>query len=135
MSHLAQRRRHPRGFTLVELMLAIAILGLLALLALNEFKTQIMLAKRTEAVVGLNLLWKAQKSYYARFGRYATTFDDLEFAINDGKQLSASVYKGARYTYQLAQPWGEQSFYCIATAQLDTDPWPDILEIFEKTGG
>lgn len=116
-------------------MLTLAILGVLMLLAGNEFRSQIMFAKRTEAVVGLNLLWKAQKAYFATHSRYATTFDELDFSITGGKQLSAGVYQGARYTYQLAQPWGEDSFYCIATAQLDTDPWPDILEIFEKTGG
>ncbi|MEW5737718.1 MAG: prepilin-type N-terminal cleavage/methylation domain-containing protein [Myxococcota bacterium] len=126
------RRRSPRGFTMIEVMLIAAILGVLTQIAINEFRVQIMHAKRTEAVLGLSHMWKAQKAYQARHGHYARTFEDLDFSVAGGKQLTPQVYKGGRYTYQLSQPWGPQSFYCIATAQLDGDPWPDILEIFEK---
>jgi prepilin-type N-terminal cleavage/methylation domain-containing protein len=124
--------RRSRGFTILELMLVLAIVSVLAQIAVNEFKAQIMFAKRTEAVIGLNALWKAQKEHLGRTGRYAGTFDELNFGVIGGKQLGPSVYKGNRYTYQLSQPWGKDSFYCIATAQLDADSWPDILEIFEK---
>jgi prepilin-type N-terminal cleavage/methylation domain-containing protein len=126
-------RRHPRGFSLTEMMLVVSIIGILVQIVLNEFKSQIMYAKRTEAIVGLNAMWKAQKEHLARTGHYTGTFDDLDFGITGGKQLAPGVYKGSRYTYQLSQPWGEDSFYCIATAQLDADPWPDIIEIFEQT--
>ena len=125
------RRTSPKGFTLIELMLVVAIIGILATIVTNEFSGQISLAKRTEAVAGLSALWTAQQSFYAENGVYASNFAQLPFAIEGGSRLSATSYKGARYTYQLSQPWGSTSYYCIATAQLDADPWPDILEIYE----
>src|SRR4051794_35933977 len=112
-------------------MLVVAIIGLLATLSVNEFGAQIMLAKRTEAVTGLSALWTAQQAHYVEHGEYASTFRDLAFEINGGTLLSPTSYKGNRYTYQLSQPWGSTSYYCIATAQLDADPWPDILEVYE----
>jgi Tfp pilus assembly protein PilE len=112
-------------------MLVVAILGILATISVNEFGGQLMRAKRTEAIVGLGALWTAQQAHYLEHGTYAGNFIELrEFDIG-GERLSATSYRGRRYTYQLSQPWGEASFYCIATADLDGDPWPDILEIYE----
>ncbi len=112
-------------------MLAVAIIGLLAAISINEFSAQIMYAKRTEAVTGLGALWTAQQVYFMEHGVYAGNFGELAFDINGGTRLSPTSYKGGRYTYQLSQPWGSTSYYCIATAQLDADPWPDILEVYE----
>lgn len=126
-----RRARGPRGFTLIELLLVIAIIGMLATISVNEFSASIMRAKRTEAVVGLGALWTAQQDYYAEHGVYAGNFVVLRTFDLGGQRLSATSYKGNRYTYQISQPWGAASFYCIATAQLDNDPWPDILEIYE----
>lgn len=124
--------RSRRGFTLVELMMVVALISILATIAVNYFTGMIMRAKRTEAVVGLGHLWRAQLGYHYRTGQFAGTFSELDFGIVGGRQLSATSYRGRRYTYELSQPWGANSFYCIATAQLDTDPWPDVLEVFDE---
>ena len=124
------RRNASRGFTLIELMLTVAIMGLLATISLNEFGVQLMSTKRVEAVTGLGALYTAQQFHYLEHGKYAGTFSELAVEM-DGIELSPTSFRGNRYTYQISQPWGEASFYCIATAQLDGDPWPDILEIYE----
>ncbi|MBE2249044.1 MAG: prepilin-type N-terminal cleavage/methylation domain-containing protein [Myxococcus sp.] len=128
-------RNRRRGFSLIDVMLTIALVGLLASIAVGELNSRTMVARRTEAVVGLTLLWKAQQEHLASHGRYAGDFSELAFQIEGGTQLGSDSYRGKLYTYQLSQPWGESSFYCIATAQLDGDPWPDILEIFETGEG
>ena len=102
--------------------------------ALGEQSLSNLRAKRTEAVAGLEALWTAQRDYYSEHGVYAASFKQLAFEINGGTLQSPTQYTGGRYTYQLSQPWGATSFYCIATAQLDADPWPDILEIYEVPG-
>ena len=64
---------------------------------------------------------------------FASSFADLPtFQVQGGRLVSATEYQGPRYSYQLSQPWGDTSFYAVASAQLDTDPWPDILEVIER---
>lgn len=131
------RRRRHSGFTTIELAFVLAIVSLLAAIAVIELNTQVMLARRTEGLIGLNALWKAQQLHLVEHGRYAASFAELDFAIEGGSlvPLTPNMYRGPLYTYQLTQPWGVGSYYCIATAQLDGDPWPDVLEVMETGGG
>jgi prepilin-type N-terminal cleavage/methylation domain-containing protein len=48
-----------RGFTLIDVMIALAVIAILASLASPEFDTMLARTRRTEAVVGLHALWTA----------------------------------------------------------------------------
>lgn len=125
-------RRTNSGFTVLDLMIVMAILGLLATVALDEFQHSLSRAKRTEAVVGLDALWIAEKEYYnSHDEHYAGSFADLGFQVEGGVRLSTTKMKGHRYTYYLSQPWGPTSFYCAAVGQIDQDPYPDVVTIDE----
>jgi type IV pilus assembly protein PilA len=54
-----------RGFTLVELMIVIAILGILAALAIPAFTAYVARAKTSEASSNLNQMFKCTASYYS----------------------------------------------------------------------
>jgi len=127
--------RSRRGYTVLELMTAIAIIGLLAGIAVNLYTAQQMRSKRAEAWEGLSAIESAQQYYYTQHDSYNPTFNNLDFDIEGGRRLSLTSYQGARYVYQLSQPWGSKSYYCIATANLDEDSWPDILEVYDTGDG
>jgi len=59
-----------RGFTLIELMIVVAIIGILASVAIPSFINYQLTAKRAEAFANLGALSKAQKSYYAEFNTF-----------------------------------------------------------------
>jgi len=65
--------RHLRsaGFTTIELMIGVVIVGILAALAIPTFKNYVYRGRVTEAVTVLNEIKTRQEAYRARFGNYA----------------------------------------------------------------
>ncbi len=60
-----QSRRREKGFTLIELMIVVAILGILAAVAIPSFRNYQWKAKRSEAYVNLGAMANSQKAYHA----------------------------------------------------------------------
>ncbi len=59
-----------RGFTLIELMIGVAIIGLLAALAIPEYQSMLMRAKRAEMPAHLDAMGTSEKAYMAEWGSY-----------------------------------------------------------------
>lgn len=67
MSH----RSPSAGFTTIELLIGIAIVGILAALAIPTFKSYVYRSRVNEAVTVLNEIKTRQEAYRSRFGNYA----------------------------------------------------------------
>jgi type IV pilus assembly protein PilA len=58
------RRRAVAGFTLIELMIVVVIIGILAAVAIPVFLKYIRRSRTTEATSNIRLLWTASTAYY-----------------------------------------------------------------------
>jgi prepilin-type N-terminal cleavage/methylation domain-containing protein len=81
--------------TLLELMIAVSIIGVLASVAIPSFRNYQYTSKTAEAKANLGALGKAQKAYYAEFNTYVAVLPEplttLGVAPSTEKRPSASV--------------------------------------------
>ena len=69
--------RNRKGFTLIELMIVVVIIGILAAIAIPKFSQVSKNAKQSEAYSVLAQICTLQKTYFERNDTYAATEGDL----------------------------------------------------------
>jgi type IV pilus assembly protein PilA len=62
------------GFSLVELMVVVAIIGVLAAMSAGQVQKQIAKARQSEAKTNLATLWSAVETFRAEYNTYTTDF-------------------------------------------------------------
>jgi len=77
------------GFTLVELMIVVAIIGVLSAVAVPNFKKYQAKAKTSEAKVQLAAAYTAEQAFYGDFGMYAVCLGYMGY---DPNRESAARY-------------------------------------------
>jgi len=66
--------RKNKGFTLVELMIVVAIIGILAAIAIPNFMMFVAKTKRSEVKYNLEAIFKAEISYFAEQNTFSNSF-------------------------------------------------------------
>jgi prepilin-type N-terminal cleavage/methylation domain-containing protein len=141
-------RSHPAniqaGFTLVELMFAVAIVAILATLAIPGFSHYLNRSRAQEATDFLNVIRLRQESYRSEFGQYCNVNTPHPATMPVGgkmaawtpapanwQQLGANPDGAVRFTYDTQaglpgttpanNPWGitGNDFWYVATAVGD----------------
>jgi type IV pilus assembly protein PilA len=105
--------RKSSGFTLVELLVVIIIIGILTAIALPNFLNQTAKAKQNEAKQNINLFNKTQNAYRLENSTFATSFDVLA----TGSLRGAATANTTLYSYTMATSNGTDSTTIQATAK------------------
>ena len=110
---MKSRRYKQDGFTLIEIMVVILILGLLATIVVQSLRGAADKAKTTKAKADLAEIKTALDRYYLDNGYYPSTDQGLSALVSpptSGRQ--AANYESGGYIERLpADPWGNQYFY------------------------
>jgi prepilin-type N-terminal cleavage/methylation domain-containing protein len=70
----------PRnGFTLAELMVVVAVIGILSMVAVPQYKKYVIKSRKTEAKMGLASIFVAEQSAFAEYATYGTCLDALGY--------------------------------------------------------
>src|SRR5438270_1428341 len=85
-------RKLRNGFTLIELMIAVAIIGILAAVAIPNFMKFQARSKQSEAKTNLKALFTAEKAFKLEKDRYSSLVGEIGF----------SPERNNRYAYYLA---------------------------------
>ena len=105
-----------KAFTLNEMLLVLAILGILLLLALPQFMPLIAKTKAQEAKIQLKFIANLQTQYSYINSKYSMEFNEIDF------ELPRSVSEGgtANYRYEMIEA-SNNAFKTRAEAVVDFD--------------
>lgn len=123
------RARGRRGFSLIELLIVVAIILILAAIAAPKLNQNRMHAQETAAVREIQTIHVAQTQYYSQFGRYATTLAELGPPAGGQEGPSAAnlipgeLAKGQKSGYKFTVTGGPTGYVLQA-----------VPEVFGNTG-
>lgn len=129
---LRKFHRNSKGFTLIELMIVVVIIGILAALAIPRFMRSTTKSKQSEAKQLLKQIYTMQRAYRQEFNSYCLNGATASATADDAfRRIGVDIQASARYTYLMAAALN--TFSCTATADLDDDPVVDTWTI-NQTG-
>lgn len=113
MAPLRKRRLRQRGFSLIELLIVIAIILIILSIALPQMGKSRMHAQEMAAIASIRTINEMEQQYYTEFGHYATSISQLGPPTSSGAQegpdaaglIPASLASGTSggYNYTITQ--------------------------------
>ena len=120
------KSRKVQGYNLTEILIVIAIIGILIMLALPDQTSTISKAKALEAKTQLNHLLSLQKVHFYEKSRYSENLEEIGF---DQQKLAT---EGGQANYLIAIEEANGSYFratATAVADFDGDGTFNVWEI------
>jgi type IV pilus assembly protein PilA len=106
-------KRHKHGFTLIELMIVVVIVGILATLAVVGYRKLVQSSHVSEATGMVQSIRVAQESYHSETQQYASISNSAAIPPGNGTSVTSGLYP-ATPTYGIMTAWGATCTVCAS---------------------
>lgn len=107
------------GFTLIELLVVVVIIGILAVIGINNFITSQMKARDSQRKQDLQTIAKALEMYYNDKGQYPDAINNQILDIDWGAEsgfTDTEITNGAVYLTKMPMDPGNRSYFYTTDA-------------------
>jgi prepilin-type N-terminal cleavage/methylation domain-containing protein len=121
------------GFSLIELLIVVVIIGVIAALAIPGLRKSIQAAENTQAFSSMRTMSQAQANFYSSQKRYAR-LDELNTAQRNvfGETVGAEITRG-KFRYVLTSDSSDVSlantFTIVATRAISASDLPYVVSL------
>ncbi|NOK13799.1 prepilin-type N-terminal cleavage/methylation domain-containing protein [Corallococcus exercitus] len=122
--------RKKGGFTLIELMIVVAIIGILAAIAIPNFIRFQAKSKQSEAKTNLKSIFTAEKSFFGEKDRFVENFIAVGFDPEPGNRYNYNVGQTACATPTPADQTSRKAASVLGCIPQDSTKFPTAV-----TGG
>jgi len=99
-------KKFSKGFSLIELMIVVVILGILAAVAIPAYHNHIMRSRQADAYHNMLDIKAAQEMHYSMYNEYAGPYTPLITPNTLSNLLSFSYSDSTYYTYHITSASG-----------------------------
>ena len=104
-----KKRKKSRGFTLIEIMIVVAIVAILATIAIPNFLTYRMQSPRDICIANMKVILNAEESYFVKNGKYADAIADLSKSSTGDDFIKKEPTCPCGGSYQFTPPSGSSA--------------------------
>jgi prepilin-type N-terminal cleavage/methylation domain-containing protein len=87
MSTVFSHRRSEHGFTLIELMVVVGIIGILVSIAIPKYEIYQRRTRQVEAKLAVAAIYGLEKSFYSEYTAYAMAFDAIGYSPEGARRF------------------------------------------------
>ena len=114
-------RKRFHGFSLMEVMIVVVIIGIFAALAYPNLEKYFKRARQTEAKTNLSAIYTAQKIYFTLHQSYADDINELDLSLAQGDPYTFTIQEASTSTFKAQAEGNIDDDDALDTWTIDQD--------------